>query len=373
MEVAFLFGAEAKISTCDCTMMEPISHVAIVFDHRPRPETTGDYCLPALQEFVQVRHFTNYDQAPDSEFDLYLRIDDGLDFKMPAHLHPSAYWAIDTHLDFDRCLAQARTCDLVFAAQRDGAEALRRAGIRSATWLPLACDSAIHRRHDVPKQYDFSFVGNLFPGPRSELLDRLHRKFSKHFIGNCYFEDMARTYSASRTVFNRSIRSDVNMRVFEAVACGSLLLTNDLADNGQAELFTDGIHLATYRDAENLLDKLAYYLRHDDIRTKIENAGRQEALAKHTYRPRMEQILLAAERLPTTIAVTATPPVANAKPQAAAAGSGYDPSYFEFDRPELLAMVPTDARDVLDIGCGAGRLGRAIRKPGHSECHYLKQ
>jgi O-antigen biosynthesis protein len=128
-----------------------------------------------------------------------------MDAALPADLHPSAFWAIDTHLDFGRCLAQARTCDLTFAAQRDGAEALRRAGIRSATWLPLACDPAIHRQHDLPKQYDFSFVGNLFPGPRSDLLDRLRRQFPKHFIGNCYFEEMARTYSASRTVRLASI------------------------------------------------------------------------------------------------------------------------------------------------------------------------
>jgi O-antigen biosynthesis protein len=54
--------------------------------------------------------------------------------------------------------------------------------------------------------------------PARDLLDRLRRQFPKHFIGNCYFEEMARTYSASRTVFNRSIRNDVNMRVFEALA-----------------------------------------------------------------------------------------------------------------------------------------------------------
>src|SRR5262245_20401338 len=133
------------------------SHIAVLFDNRARPETTGGYCFRALQELVQVQHFATYgrQQIPNSGFDLYLRIDDGMEAALPADLHPSAFWAIDTHLGFDRCLAQARTCDLVFAAQRDGAEALRQAGIRSATWLPLACDPAIHRKHDLPKQYDF--------------------------------------------------------------------------------------------------------------------------------------------------------------------------------------------------------------------------
>jgi O-antigen biosynthesis protein len=88
-----------------------------------------------LKELVQVQHFASYDRQhlPTSGFDLNLRVDDGTDAALPPGLHPSAFWAIDTHLDFDRCLAQTRACDLTFAAQRNGAEALRRAGIRSAT------------------------------------------------------------------------------------------------------------------------------------------------------------------------------------------------------------------------------------------------
>ena len=235
-----------------------IHRVALIFDDRIRPDTTGVYVRKALAELVEVVHFQpgQADAIPASGFDLYLSIDDDTEHRLPASLHPRAYWAIDTHRDFPARFERSIPCDLVFAAQRDGAERLRAAGIDSASWLPLACDPAVHRKHEVPKAYDVAFVGHRCPGPRDELLALIRRDFPEHFIGTAFFDEMARIYSASRVVFNRSLRNDVNMRVFEALACGSLLVTNDLADNGQDELFRDGVHLATYREPGEMLEKI---------------------------------------------------------------------------------------------------------------------
>lgn len=229
-----------------------IQNVAIIFDTTARPDTTGVYCRRALGNLVTFEHFlpTELSRIPRHGFDLYLRIDDGLEYRLPRDLRPSVFWAIDTHLSLPWYMETAPDFDLVFAAQRDGAEQLRGAGIVPASWLPLACDPDFHSKHPADKQWDFSFVGHMFPGPRAELVALLQQHFPASFVGQRFFEDMARTYSASRIVFNRSIRNDINMRVFEALACGSLLMTNNLRTNGQEELFLDGIHLATYDDPE---------------------------------------------------------------------------------------------------------------------------
>ena len=53
-----------------------IERVALIYDDRPRPETTGFYCLRALQELVQVEHVLpdQLETVGPGDFDLYLSI-----------------------------------------------------------------------------------------------------------------------------------------------------------------------------------------------------------------------------------------------------------------------------------------------------------
>ena len=346
--------------------------IALVYDNTLRPETTGGYCKRALDRIVPTEHFLpgDWENIPRDEFDLFINIDDGLKYRWPEDLHPSVYWVIDTHIDFTWSLEKSHKFDVVFAAQKDGAEKLRANGIESATWLPLACDPGIHRKHGLPKMFDVSFVGNLFPGPRSELLQSIQQNFSDVKIARAFFDEMARTFSASKIVFNRSIENDLNMRVFEALSCGSLLITNEIEDNGQSEFFQDGIHFATYKEEAELIEKIRFYLEHEDEREKIGNQGREEVVEKHSYSLRMQQLLQVTEefltkRKPQRSSDAGTLP-ASAETDSATTKEK-DKQYFEFPRPEILELVPEDARRILDVGCGAGALGASIKQRQSAE------
>ena len=274
-----------------------IKRIAVIFDNKTRPETTGFYCRRALGKIAEVEHFLPEEipEIPAEQFDLFLNIDDGFQYHLPKYLKPAACWVIDTHMNFPWCLEKASHFDYVFAAQQDGARELQDAGISTAQWLPLACDPEIHRPYPSEKQWDFSFAGNLIGQERCELLETLAAKFPTHFIGQKYFEEMAQVYSASRLIFNRSVKNDINMRVFEAMGCGGLLITNDLSDNGQTELFDDNKHLVTYTCPEELLDKVNYYLKHESERGQIARQGHELVLSQHTYQHRVQTLLTSIE------------------------------------------------------------------------------
>jgi len=334
--------------------------IAIIYDDSLRPDTTGGYCLRALRQLAQVTHFRpDRAGAVAGGFDLCLRIDDDLDFQPPPSMHPAFFWAIDTHRSLARLTEQARSYNLVFAAQKEGAERLRDAGIAECEWLALACDPEVHRRLEVEKEYDVGFVGHVFPGPRQELLEAVLRDFPRSFIGQLPHTEMCEVYSRAKIVINSSLSNDLNMRVFEALSCGALLITSRLTANGQEELFRDRVHLVEYQTQQEALDLIGYYLLHEDERRAIAEAGHQEVIGRHSYRHRMERVL---ERFRSG----EWPKVDRAKQASTAVTrpsvAGRTPWYYRWPRPEVIELIPRQARRVLDVGCAAGMLGQELKR-----------
>jgi len=276
-----------------------MKQVAVIYDNTIRTDTTGIYVERALRQVADVVHFlpTQMDRI-QPEYDLYLQVDDGLTYRwVRSDLHPSAWWIIDTHLQFDWDKEKAVDFDFLFTAQKDGAERLKFEGFDNAKWLPLGCDPEIHCRiPNVKKQYNVCFVGSLIPGRRTELIELLKDEVPRVHVTQAYFEEMAKIYTQSKIIFNCSVKNDVNMRVFEAISSGSLLITNNIKGNGQEEIFIDGQHLVTYSSANELLDRVRFYLKHEDKREAIAQRGMELAHKTCTYRHRVESILSQFDR-----------------------------------------------------------------------------
>ncbi|TLM66183.1 MAG: spore maturation protein [Deltaproteobacteria bacterium] len=81
----------------------------------------------------------------------------------------------------------------------------------------------------------------------------------------------------------------LNLRIFEALSAGGFLLT-DYCDELKA-LFQLGVELETYRSSDELADKVAYYLRHDDKRRAIAARGHERFCRDFTWRARVRDFM----------------------------------------------------------------------------------
>jgi len=109
--------------------------------------------------------------------------------------------------------------------------------------------------------------------------------------------DWLRIYSASRIVLathwhdpeGRFAVHQASPRVFEVLACGGFLICDRQRD--VLELFRDGEHFVSFRDASDLAEKVRRFLDRPDEREAIARQGRREALGRHTYVHRLSELL----------------------------------------------------------------------------------
>jgi GT2 family glycosyltransferase len=231
---------------------------------------------------------------PADHPDLYLWIE-SVGGHYPRNLQalscPKACYLIDSHLNLSWHLEWARQFDHVFIAQREYLDSFRELGI-NVHWLPLACDPEIHTSLELLKKHDVAFVGSLTSNNprRTELLRILSEQVNLH-AERCFLDDMAKVFSESKIVFNSAVNSDLNMRVFEAMSTGSLLLTDLAWNSGQDVLFRDGEDYAVYRHDDLLPDTVGFYLDNEELRERIGARGRQLVHTAHTYLHRAQDLL----------------------------------------------------------------------------------
>ncbi|RPH82022.1 MAG: hypothetical protein EHM80_00425 [Nitrospiraceae bacterium] len=77
-------------------------------------------------------------------------------------------------------------------------------------------------------------------------------------------------------------------RNFEVPGCGGFLLTGMAENLGQ--YYEIGKEVVCFDDRHDLVEKVRYYLRHEDERAEIAKAGYERTLREHTYARRFSEI-----------------------------------------------------------------------------------
>lgn len=172
-----------------------------------------------------------------------------------------------------------------------------RAGHPGAFLLPHAVRREFFDAPELIREYEIGWVGQT-QGPqykrRSEWLPNLARNFRTNDWSCKYtLEEVAEVYRRSRIVVNigrDDFPQDANLRVFEVLASGALLITS-IPSELSALGFQDGVHFIGYRDYSEILPLVTRFLADESSRCRISAEARSKALSEHTYDTRVDYLL----------------------------------------------------------------------------------
>lgn len=110
--------------------------------------------------------------------------------------------------------------------------------------------------------------------------------------------DMAKVCGCSSIVFNL-VRAEhgclSSMKTFELPACGAFVISNRTDE--QLEYFEEDRCAVYFSTAQELLEKVRFYLQHQELREKIAASAYAEVSNRHTYSHRLETILSMCRQL----------------------------------------------------------------------------
>lgn len=104
--------------------------------------------------------------------------------------------------------------------------------------------------------------------------------------------DTAIVFAGSKINLNislKGIEDGTPQRVMDVMAAGGFMLTSFCPET--AELFEEDKEIVMFKTPEELVEKVDYYLRHDDERKAIARRGQEKVLACYTYEKKLKKIM----------------------------------------------------------------------------------
>lgn len=158
-----------------------------------------------------------------------------------------------------------------------------------------------------------SIIADYYFGYRSTMLDRINtlRAVSEHFNTDLYTTSDAsmlpaihnkgiadtqtmlpKIYHCSKInleITSKTFKSGMTQRLFDIMAVGGFVISNYQTEI--PEYFTPGEDLVLYESIPDLLDKIDYYLTHENERRCIAENGMSKVRKYHNYETKIQEML----------------------------------------------------------------------------------
>jgi len=161
-------------------------------------------------------------------------------------------------------------------------------------------DPEVHRDYGLYKDWDAMFIGNMNHSVQQDREERLYSlallgdKYRVHIGSLVWGEEYGRFLNRSIMVFNYAIRDEVNMRFFEAMACGAVVINRHL-DELDLMGFRPDVHYLAEEDPVAAMTK--YFTEWTEDKKEEVQQNVKDILKHHTYDSRAQDLV---ERISST-------------------------------------------------------------------------
>lgn len=218
----------------------------------------------------------------------------------------TACWLFDLYFDLPidrgaglRSKIAPFNCETIFSTDGGHDKEFAETGIKKIT-LRQGIYEPEAILYDRKKTHDIIFVGNDVFKTRVKLLKALEGHYGSQFerfghvpgkqVRNLPLNEL---YASTKIVVGDSQPSPKywSNRIYETLGRGGFLLHPKV--EGLDDEFIDGVHYVSYDrdDMNGLIEKIDYYLKHDDEREKIRRAGFEYCKAHYTYKDRCKELM----------------------------------------------------------------------------------
>lgn len=179
----------------------------------------------------------------------------------------------------------------VHSARRNAVERLRAAGLDVRCWgrgwdngrLEVDAMIGMFSRSKINLNFSESSV-------RWKLKPMAKVFLKRRADGSIHVNRMMEMAGGAQALFH-SRRAQIKGRIFEVPGCGGFLLTSSA--ERLEDYYRPGEEIAVFEGTDNLIDKIRYYLVHEEERERIRKAGYERTLRDHTFEQRFRRLFRA--------------------------------------------------------------------------------
>jgi GT2 family glycosyltransferase/glycosyltransferase involved in cell wall biosynthesis len=179
--------------------------------------------------------------------------------------------------------------------------------------LPQCTDPEVMTATGNEKKYELLFVGNSRRVYRQILKDVIPPKYKLTVYGRHWEEFPVKDYVVADYIDNNEVGQAyhdakillndhwddmkeygiVSNRIFDALSAGAFVISDDVV--GMDEML--GGSVVTYKNADDLSEKIDYYMQHEEERNEKAEAGKKLVRAEHTFANRADELIKVMEQL----------------------------------------------------------------------------